>query len=107
MDERAMDFLSRPPVAKQGIKQVICHGHKAAVIFAGYSWDNSNLVTVDALGQISLWSCSQAKRSSSKKTLPLNARTNEKHVRSLQCRYVQNMLNNAARQPKGRVAFKL
>ena len=63
VDERAMDFLSRPPVAKQGIKQVICHGHKAAVIFAGYSWDNSNLVTVDALGQISLWSCSQAKRS--------------------------------------------
>ena len=45
-----MDFLSRPPVAKQGIKQVICHGHKVAVIFAGYSWDNSNLVTVDSVG---------------------------------------------------------
>ena len=68
VDERAMDFLSRPPVAKQGIKQVICHGHKAAVIFAGYSWDNSNLVTVSRpCASISTFST---------KILPLSLRVN-------------------------------
>ncbi|QDZ19176.1 hypothetical protein HOP50_02g16900 [Chloropicon primus] len=63
LNEQTMAFLSRPKVAcESDVKQVICHGHSAPVVFAGYSWDTSNLVTVDAAGQISMWSCSQTKR---------------------------------------------
>ena len=63
LNNQMLDFLSRPLEAcESGVKQVLCHGHSESVVFAGYSWDTSKLVTVDASGEISIWSCDPSKR---------------------------------------------